>query len=44
MTYEKGKGATFNIYLPASDKKVTQKKELTGEILRGTETILLVDD
>jgi len=41
---EKGKGTTFNIYLPASDKKVIQEKELTRNIIKGTETILLVDD
>jgi len=41
---EKNKGATFNIYLPASDKKVIREKELTRKILKGTETILLVDD
>jgi len=41
---EKDKGATFNIYLPASDKKVIKEKELTRKILKGTETILLVDD
>ncbi|MEA3437671.1 MAG: PAS domain S-box protein [Thermodesulfobacteriota bacterium] len=41
---EKGKGATFNIYLPASDKKVIQEKRLARKILKGTETILLVDD
>ncbi|MCP4366998.1 MAG: PAS domain S-box protein [Deltaproteobacteria bacterium] len=41
---EKSKGATFTIYLPASDKKVIRKKELTRKILKGTETILLVDD
>ena len=41
---EKSKGATFNIYLPASDKKFIQEKELTLKILKGTETILLVDD
>jgi len=41
---EKYKGATFNIYLPASDKKVIQEKRLTRKILKGTETILLVDD
>ena len=41
---EKGKGATFNIYLPASDKKVKQEKKLTQEIIKGTETILLFDD
>lgn len=41
---EKGKGATFNIYLPASDKEVVQEKDLAWEIIKGTETILLVDD
>jgi len=42
---EIGKGTTFNIYLPASEKEVTIKEErLVGEILRGTETVLLVDD
>jgi len=41
---EKGKGATFNIYLPASEKEVTKEKELSGEVLRGKETVLLTDD
>jgi len=41
---EEGKGTTFNIYLPASDKKVIQEKELTRKILKGTETIFLIDD
>ncbi|OEU74779.1 MAG: hypothetical protein BA864_09425 [Desulfuromonadales bacterium C00003093] len=41
---EKGKGATFNIYLPASEKEVIEKKELDGKILKGSETVLLVDD
>jgi len=41
---KKGEGATFNIYLPASDKKVIQEKKLTRTILKGKETILLVDD
>lgn len=41
---KKGEGATFNIYLPASDKKVIQEEKLTRTILKGTETILLVDD
>jgi len=41
---ENSKGATFNIYLPASHKKAIQEKELTLKILKGTETILLVDD
>lgn len=42
---EKGKGATFNIYLPASEKEVSiTKKSGTDEIPKGTETVLLVDD
>jgi len=41
---EKGKGTTFNIYLPASEKEVIQEKEVSGDILKGTETVLLVDD
>jgi len=42
---EKEKGTTFNIYLPASKKEVTTKDRLLAqEILKGTETILLVDD
>ena len=42
---KKGKGATLNIYLPASEKKISiTKKKSSDEILKGTETILLVDD
>jgi PAS domain S-box-containing protein len=42
---EKGKGATFNIYLPASKKELPIREErLPDEILKGTETVLLVDD
>jgi signal transduction histidine kinase len=42
---EKGKGATFNTYLPASEKEIPVKeRELPDEVLRGTETILLADD
>jgi len=41
---EKGKGTTFNIYLPASDKQVVEGERRPHEILRGHETILLVDD
>ena len=44
---EKGKGTTFNIYLPASEKDVTLKEKRLAddnEPLRGTGTILLVDD
>ncbi len=41
---EKGRGATFNIFLPASGKKVTKVRGSTEEIVKGSETILLVDD
>ena len=41
---EIGEGTIFNIYLPASDKKVSEDKRLSGEILRGKEMVLLVDD
>jgi PAS domain S-box-containing protein len=41
---EKGEGTTFNIYLPASEKKLIEEKELPKELLKGTETVLLVDD
>ena len=41
---EKGHGTTFNIYLPASEKEVTEEKKSAGEILEGSETILFVDD
>jgi len=41
---EEGAGTTFNIYLPASDKKVIEKKAPAEEVLPGKETVLLVDD
>ena len=41
---EKGEGTTFNIYLPASEKEIIEEKELAKDVLKGTETVLLVDD
>ena len=41
---EEGKGATFNIYLPASDKKVIEEPKVSETVLNGSGTILLVDD
>ena len=40
---EKGHGTTFNIYLPASTAK-SAKEEVKAELLKGKETILLVED
>lgn len=41
---EMGYGTTFEIYLPASEKKETKKKEPATKIIKGEGTILLVDD
>ena len=41
---EKGHGATFKIYLPASGKQLTKEKIRHETVLTGSETILLVDD
>jgi len=41
---EKGHGATFSIYLPASDQSVQKTSEPYERIIKGDETVLLVDD
>lgn len=41
---ELGKGTTFEIYLPVTERAVVGEKAAQLEILKGTETILLVDD
>jgi CheY-like chemotaxis protein len=41
---EKGRGATFHIYLPATEKPLIDEQKDDQKILVGTETILLVDD
>ncbi|MDD4242272.1 MAG: PAS domain S-box protein, partial [Smithellaceae bacterium] len=41
---EKGKGSTFNIYLPASFSKLEEEETSEAEPPGGEETILLVDD
>ncbi|MBN1847147.1 MAG: MEDS domain-containing protein [Deltaproteobacteria bacterium] len=41
---KKGKGSKFDIYLPAINTEIKDEFGLTDEILRGSETILLVDD
>jgi len=39
-----GKGTTFFIYFPASEKKVTEARQLPDTLYPGEGTILLVDD
>ncbi len=41
---EKGQGTTFNIYLPASKKDSIKETKPSKEVLKGEETVLLVDD
>lgn len=41
---EKGHGTTFSIYLPSLEEVVKNKKGLPGEIAKGKESVLLVDD
>jgi PAS domain S-box-containing protein len=41
---EIGQGTTFNIYLPFSGQKAEKEPSTNTEMMKGTETILLVDD
>jgi two-component system cell cycle sensor histidine kinase/response regulator CckA len=42
---EKGEGAAFNIYLPASESEVRGRRpEVSEDVRHGDETVLLVDD
>ena len=44
VTSEKGHGTVFNVYLPASEKEIVPEKQPVGDTLKGSETILFVDD
>jgi PAS domain S-box-containing protein len=41
---KKGSGTTFKIYLPAAEKKVETVSKSARQIIKGSETVLLVDD
>ncbi|MBN1106251.1 MAG: PAS domain S-box protein [Deltaproteobacteria bacterium] len=41
---QRGRGSTFQVYLPASERKIFEERELPGGILKGSGRILLVDD
>ena len=44
VTSEKGHGTTFTIYLPKSDKDFLEERPALEKTIKGSETILLVDD
>jgi CheY-like chemotaxis protein len=41
---EKGHGTTFTIFLPATEKGVEDKAEADARLIRGSGTLLIVDD
>ncbi|NVM22167.1 MAG: response regulator [Desulfobacterales bacterium] len=41
---EKGRGTTFRIYLPASEKEIPKPVKPAQRLIEGTGTVLLVDD
>jgi CheY-like chemotaxis protein len=41
---EVGRGTTFNIYLPLCDKTAEKEETPTSDLIKGKETILLIDD
>ena len=41
---KKGEGTTFSIYLPASEKTAKDSVDFSKMVVKGTETVLLIDD
>lgn len=41
---EKGLGTTFSLYIPASEKGVLKEEKAKGDTLKGSETVLFIDD
>jgi two-component system cell cycle sensor histidine kinase/response regulator CckA len=39
-----GQGSTFEVYLPTSPRKILKKGRLNRKVLKGSETVLLIDD
>ncbi len=44
VSSKKGEGTVFDIYLPASEKDALREKEVAEKIIKGSKTILLIDD
>jgi signal transduction histidine kinase/CheY-like chemotaxis protein len=44
VTSEKGQGTTFTIFLPATHKAVEDQADAAAELIRGSGTLLVVDD
>jgi len=44
VTSRKGLGTRFDIYPPPSDKKIATEEAIRAKLLKGEESILLVDD
>lgn len=41
---EEGHGTTFNIYLPASEKEISEEKAPEKDLINGSESVLIIDD
>ena len=41
---KRGRGTSFSIYLPASEKRARKAVRRADQLIKGTETVLLIDD